>query len=87
MHLILKEKKKSQIHFSDVVRLPYCLSFLIAGPLQAGGQLEKEGSERKEGTFYLKGMPLGDATHLAGPVRVGKRGANPVLLTVRFLQY
>lgn len=30
--------------------------------------MEKEGSERKEGTFYQKGMPLGDATHLAGPL-------------------
>lgn len=64
-----KKEKKSQIHFSDIVRLPYCLSFLIAGPsprLEVSWWRRREVS--KKGHFCQKGMPLGDVTHLAGPI-------------------
>lgn len=66
-----EKKKKSQIHFfSDIVRLPYRLSFLLgAGLSQAGGQsVEEKGSERKR-TPVRRAWPPGNVTHPAGPLR------------------
>lgn len=52
-----KKEKKPNTFFSDIVRLPYCLSFLLAGLSQAGGQLvEEKGSEWKGDTCH-KGIP------------------------------
>lgn len=54
-----KKKKPNTFFFSDIVRLPYCLSFLLAGLSQARGQLvEEKGSECK-GDTCQKGMPRG----------------------------
>lgn len=39
--------------------------------------MEKEKSERKEGTFYQKGMPLGDASQV---LSVGEAGCESCLV-------
>jgi hypothetical protein len=68
-----KKEKKPNTFFSDIVRLPYCLSFLLAGLSQAGGQLvEEKGSEWKGDTCH-KGIPRppGNVTHLSEGGKMG----------------
>lgn len=68
-----KEKKAKYIFFSDIVRLPYGLSFLLAGLSKAGGRLvEEKGSEWKGDTRH-KGIPRppGNVTQLSEGGKMG----------------